>query len=238
MRFLRVALFIAPLAVGVQIDRQGRETYDGYKVFRVVTDDEQLTGFEAQLGSLSAIELSRNRGHIDAHHFDIAVPPESLDAFEALNYEAETLTEDLGADIALEGELQPFPGLEKSTSGVAAAALPSFSWFSAYHPYADHLTFLKSLQAAFPSNSELITAGTSFEGRTIQGIHLWGSGGKGSKPAIYYHGNVHAREWISSITVEYITYQLINNYSNDTVIKAVLDNYDFYILPIVNPDGR
>ncbi|KAI0417030.1 hypothetical protein F5X98DRAFT_341960 [Xylaria grammica] len=238
MRFLRVALFIAPLAVGVQIDRQGRETYDGYKVFRVVTDDEQLTGFEAQLGSLSAIELSRNRGHIDAHHFDIAVPPESLDAFEALNYEAETLTEDLGADIALEGELQPFPGLEKSTSGVAAAALPSFSWFSAYHPYADHLTFLKSLQAAFPSNSELITAGTSFEGRTIQGIHLWGSGGKGSKPAIYYHGNVHAREWISSITVEYITYQLINNYSNDTAIKAVLDNYDFYILPIVNPDGR
>lgn len=85
------------------------------------------------------------------------------------------------------------------TNAKAAAALPSFSWFSAYHPYADHLTFLKSLQAAFPSNSELITAGTSYEGRAIQGIHLWGSGGKGSKPAIYYHGNVHAREWISSM---------------------------------------
>ncbi|KAJ2975538.1 hypothetical protein NUW58_g8323 [Xylaria curta] len=130
-------------------------------------------------------------------------------------------------------------GLETATSNAdfKAAALPSFSWFSAYHPYADHLTFLRSLQAAFPSNSELITAGTSFEGRAIQGIHLWGSGGKGSKPAIYYHGNVHAREWITSMTVEYITYQLINNYSNDTAIKTVLDNYDFYILPIVNPDG-
>lgn len=91
------------------------------------------------------------------------------------------------------------PGTNANAKAAAAAALPSFSWFSAYHPYADHLTFLKSLQAAFPSNSELITAGTSYEGRTIQGIHLWGSGGKGSKPAIYYHGNVHAREWITSM---------------------------------------
>ncbi|TRX91267.1 hypothetical protein FHL15_007872 [Xylaria flabelliformis] len=243
MRFLRAVCFIAPLVAGVQVDRRGREVYHGYKVFRVLTDGD-TADFEAQLESLSAIELSRNRGHIDTQHFDIAVPPESLDAFHALNYEAETLTEDLGADIALEGELEPFPGLETSVSGAnanakvaAAAALPSFSWFSAYHPYADHLTFLKSLQAAFPSNSELITAGTSFEGRAIQGIHLWGSGGKASKPAIYYHGNVHAREWITSMTVEYITYQLINNYNNDTAVKAVLDNYDFYILPIVNPDG-
>ncbi|KAI0976328.1 hypothetical protein F4678DRAFT_416682 [Xylaria arbuscula] len=238
MRFLRTALFIAPLAAGVQIDRRGQVTYDGYKVFRVLTNSDPAE-FEAQLESLSAIELSRNRGHTDVHHFDIAVPPENLDAFDALNYEAKTLTEDLGANIALEGELQPFPGLEKSDHvAEAAAALPDFSsWFSAYHPYADHLTYLQSLQAAFPSNSELITTGTSFEGRTIQGIHLWGSGGKGSKPAIYYHGNVHAREWITSITVEYIAYQLINNYSNDTAVKAALDNYDFYILPIVNPDG-
>ncbi|KAI1359716.1 hypothetical protein F5Y08DRAFT_318882 [Xylaria arbuscula] len=239
MRLFRAALLIAPLVTGVQIDRRGREIYDGYKVFRVITDGDP-TEFEAQLQSLSAIELSRNHGHLDVTHFDVAVPPESLDAFDALKYEIETLTEDLGADIALEGELQPFPGLESSASTAkveAAAALPSFSWFSAYHPYADHLTFLSSLQAAFPSNSELITAGTSFEGRTIQGIHLWGSGGKGSKPAIYYHGNVHAREWVTSMTVEYITYQLINNYSNDTAVKAVLDNYDFYVLPIVNPDG-
>ncbi|KAI1170153.1 hypothetical protein F4777DRAFT_584193 [Nemania sp. FL0916] len=239
MRFLRAALLIAPLAAGVQVDRRGRETYDGYKVFRVVANNT-TADVEAQLESLSAIELSCNHGLAGAQQFDVAIPPESLDAFHALGYEAETLAEDLAAIIALEGELQPFPGLEPSvthTNAKAAAALPSFSWFSAYHPYADHLTFLKSLQAAFPSNSELITAGTSYEGRTIQGIHLWGSGGKGSKPAIYYHGTVHAREWITTMTVEYITYQLINNYNNDTATKTVLDNYDFYILPVVNPDG-
>ncbi|KAI8626091.1 hypothetical protein F5Y19DRAFT_478925 [Xylariaceae sp. FL1651] len=237
MRFLHVALLFAPLAITIQVDRRGRETYDGYKVFRVVTESDPLV-LEAQFQSMSAVELSCNHGHLDVQHFDVAVPPESLGAFNALGLNTTILTEDLGVAIALEGELQPFPGFEASPADAKAqAALPSASWFTAYHPYADHLTFLQSLQAAFPSNSELITAGTSFEGRTIQGIHLWGSGGKGSKPAIYYHGNVHAREWITSMTVEYITYQLINNYSNDTAIKAVLDNYDFYIIPIANPDG-
>ncbi|KAI1435118.1 hypothetical protein GGR50DRAFT_346101 [Xylaria sp. CBS 124048] len=241
MRFLRTALFIAPLVVGVPVGQQTRQTYDGYKVFRVaVTPDGPAAAFDAQLQSLSAIALARNRGHVDKQHVDVAVPKESIEAFGALKDDAEVLTEDLGANIALEGELQPFPGLsvdERDTNAGTAAALPSFSWFEAYHPYADHLTFLESLQAAFPNNSELITAGTSFEGREIQGIHLWGRGGKDSKPAIYYHGNVHAREWITSMTVEYITYQLINNYGNDTAVKSVLDNYDFHILPLVNPDG-
>ncbi len=37
---------------------------------------------------------------------------------------------------------------------------------------------------------------------------------------------------------EYLTYSLLNNYSNDTQIEGFLDNYDFYVLPVVNPDGK
>jgi hypothetical protein len=40
----------------------------------------------------------------------------------------------------------------------------------------------------------------------LTGIHIWGSGGKGSKPAVVIHGNVHAREWITSMTTEYAAY--------------------------------
>ncbi|KAI1338231.1 zinc carboxypeptidase [Xylariaceae sp. FL0016] len=237
MKFLSTLLFVAPVVLA-GVDRRGREVYDGYKVFRVMTEEDAAIT-EDKLQSISAIELSCNHGHTDVQHFDVAVPPESLDAFQALNYATELLSDDLQADIALEGELEPYPGLDEVNieSVGAAAALPSATWFNAYHDYADHLTFLKDLQAAFPSNSELISGGTSFENRGIQGIHLWGSGGKGSKPAIYWHGNVHAREWITSMTVEYLTYQIILNYNNDTTVKTTLDNYDFYIMPIVNPDG-
>ncbi len=38
--------------------------------------------------------------------------------------------------------------------------------------------------------------------------------------------------------MEYIAYNLLVQYSNDTLVKAMLDSYDFYILPFVNPDGK
>lgn len=40
-------------------------------------------------------------------------------------------------------------------------------------------------------------------------------------------------------TLEYITKQLIDGYkAGDNLTQTFLDNYDFYIFPIVNPDGR
>jgi len=72
------------------------------------------------------------------------------------------------------------------------------SWFNNYHSYNDHVQFFKDLQAGFPSNSEMVSAGSSYQGRDLYGIHLWGKGGVG-KPAIYFHGTVHAREWISTM---------------------------------------
>lgn len=115
--------------------------------------------------------------------------------------------------------------------------VPDASWFTAYHAYAAHLTFLNDLQASFPANSEIYTAGASVGGRALTGIHIWGSGGKGSKPAVVFHGNVHAREWITSKTTEYIAYTLLTQYASNAAVKAVVDKFDFYITPVVNPDG-
>lgn len=115
--------------------------------------------------------------------------------------------------------------------------MPSLTWFNSYHAYNDHIAFFNDLQASFPQNSEIINIGNSAQGRSIFGIHLWGSGGKGSKPAVYFHGTVHAREWITAKVVEYISYQLLTQYASNSTVKSILDKYDFYILPFVNPDG-
>lgn len=108
-----------------------------------------------------------------------------------------------------------------------ARAVPSETWFTAYHPYADHLTFLRDLQGGFTGQSEIVTAGTSVQGRVLTGIHIWGSGGKGSKPAVIIHGNVHAREWITSMTTEYLAWQLLTKYASDASVKALVDKFDF-----------
>lgn len=94
-----------------------------------------------------------------------------------------------------------------TTKLILTELVPSESWFDAYHPYADHISFLRDLQAGFTGQSEIVNVGTSVQGRPLTGIHIWGSGGKGSKPAVIIHGNVHAREWITSMTTEYAILQ-------------------------------
>jgi murein tripeptide amidase MpaA len=40
------------------------------------------------------------------------------------------------------------------------------------------------------------------------------------------------------MTVEYLAYQMVSGYkANDATFRSWLDTYDFYILPVVNPDG-
>lgn len=38
--------------------------------------------------------------------------------------------------------------------------------------------------------------------------------------------------------VEYIAFQLLGNYEGDNEIKNIVDTQDFYIFPVVNPDGE
>ncbi|KAI1810184.1 hypothetical protein GGS20DRAFT_219614 [Poronia punctata] len=208
-------------------------SYAGYKVYRV---HDLPTNFPSPFPlPFPTIELQRRLESID-----IAIPPEHVPLLSSTTTTTwEILSEDLGVDIDLESTTH-ITKYVKEEEG----ELPSLSWFNTYHDYADHVEYWKDLQLAFPNNSELFSVGKSFEGRDIQGIHLWGKeegGGKKkrkNKEVILFHGNVHAREWITSMVVEYILYQLINGYNNeDELVVKILDNYDFYILPIVNPDG-
>ncbi len=82
---------------------------------------------------------------------------------------------------------------------LVAAGSANKTWFNSYHSYADHLQFLSDLQASAPANTEIVTAGKSLNGNSITGIHIFGSAGKSKKPAVVFHGTVHAREWIGTM---------------------------------------
>lgn len=80
------------------------------------------------------------------------------------------------------------------------------------------------------------------------------------RPLMRMHqGTVHAREWITTMVskptqrglvlneilatntcqvVEYAAYALLTNYSTDLDENSLLEKYDYYIFPIVNPDGK
>ncbi len=48
---------------------------------------------------------------------------------------------------------------------------------------------------------------------------------------------IHAREWISPATIIYIAHTLLSNYSKDPTITHIVDQFDYYILPVFNVDG-
>ncbi|KAG7114150.1 Metallocarboxypeptidase A like protein [Verticillium longisporum] len=204
-------------------------TYDGYQVFRVATGSDTAT-VQAQLEALDAIVED---DHHAPGHLDVAIAPENLEAFQALGLASELLQEDLGADIAAESQGNVYRRRQNDDS-----TLPDLSWWDAYHPYAEHGDFFDDLHASFPNNSELFVAGKSYEGRDIYGIHFWGKDGKDANPAVSWHSTVHAREWVSALTTEYLAYKLISGYlEGDKGTQALVDKFDYYVIPFVNPDG-
>ncbi|POS72027.1 zinc carboxypeptidase [Diaporthe helianthi] len=233
MKHLAVLLSSLLLAIASpSVQPQPRAvSYDGYRVFRVPVglDASKVTEIVEKL------ELDTWKAPNKAGAFaDVVVSPDKLQAFndEVAGIEGiEVMHEDLGASIAAEQE-----PASQVLLGRAAAAINS-TWFTTYHEYADHLSFLHGLQAQYPANSEIVTSGNSLQGNTITGIHIYGSAGKGVNPAVIFHGTVHAREWVTTMTVEYFANILLGEYASDAETKSFVDKYDFYLFPVVNPDG-
>ncbi|CBX99027.1 hypothetical protein LEMA_P082660.1 [Plenodomus lingam JN3] len=222
MRFVFGLAWIS-LAACATIRSPPATSYDGYQVHRIRT-----------IGKLASVKralatVAHDTWEQSAGHWDVLISRDDVAAFNALGLDSRALHVNLGE--SMEKEVQVKRSWKRQTNGSDDA------WFDSYHPYDDHVEWWRELQASFPDNSNWTTTGTSFEGRDLFGVHLWGADGPG-KPAVLYHGTVHAREWISAPTVEYITQQLIKGYqSGDNITQSFLNKYDFYIFPFVNPDG-
>ncbi|KAK6501863.1 hypothetical protein TWF481_009682 [Arthrobotrys musiformis] len=229
MKFLALLLCAAPLALAAVISEKV-VTYDGYRVVRIATGGRVL--FEKQLKSLDAVQLDPDT---------LAISPGDFPKFENMKLEYEILDKDLGASIVAEGGFSPGSASKRSVSSLdelKPGTFPSLAWFDEYHTFAEHQQWLVDIQDGFRENSELIEIGKSYEGRPINGIHLWGKGGKDSKPAVLWHSTAHAREWITTMVVEYLIFGLITGYnSKNDQVRSILDKYDFFIIPVVNPDG-
>lgn len=95
MKFQASSIAVAALAVGAVAERV---SYDGWKVFRIETPEDDA-GVIAELELLNTVVED---DHGAPGQLQVAVAPEDVDAFVNLGYETIVLEEDLGADIEAE----------------------------------------------------------------------------------------------------------------------------------------
>jgi hypothetical protein len=57
------------------------------------------------------------------------------------------------------------------------------------------------------------------------------------EPQVLIVGAHHAREWMSFEVPMYLIHYLLENYGNDPRVTWLVDNREFWIVPMLNPDG-
>lgn len=114
-------------------------------------------------------------------------------------------------------------------------------WFQNFHNLQDINDRIGALAQQYPSLTELRVIGRTIEGRDIKVLRITGPATKSNpreaRPAFVFDGTQHAREWIAPMTVMFAVEQLLSRYEGDPRVSAVVDGVDFYVVPMVNPDG-
>lgn len=98
---------------------------------------------------------------------------------------------------------------------------------------------MRALAEAYPDLIELQSIGTSGQGRDLLLAVITAPGADHTtKPAMWIDGSIHANEVQATEVVLYSLWYLATYYDNNDAITELLDDYAFYMLPIVNPDSR
>jgi hypothetical protein len=112
--------------------------------------------------------------------------------------------------------------------------------FDYYYSYEMVVEALKKLHKAFPQLTKLDLVGKSEEGRGIycMTVNNPKTGKELDKPGIWVDGNIHGNEIQAGEVALYLLDYLLSNYGNNKVITKLVDTKCFYVVPVINTDGR
>ncbi|UCD53488.1 MAG: hypothetical protein JSW27_12705 [Phycisphaerales bacterium] len=109
-----------------------------------------------------------------------------------------------------------------------------------FHDHEGLRTILTRLNMAFPELTKLYSIGVSSEGRDIWCLEVTARnvGNPDRKPGMYIDGNIHGNEVQGGEVVAYTAWYLCHQYGRLDKVTELLDERVFYLLPMINPDGR
>ncbi|MFC8872110.1 M14 family zinc carboxypeptidase [Streptomyces sp. NPDC057148] len=91
-----------------------------------------------------------------------------------------------------------------------------------------------------PRLTKVVSIGKTVNGQDILALKLTKHADKtrdGSRPAVLYMSNQHAREWITPEMTRRLMHHYLDNYKKDRRIKKLVDRTELWFLLSANPDG-
>ena len=116
-------------------------------------------------------------------------------------------------------------------------------FFTDYQPMSVIQPWMRLLSSLFTTHVRLVNIGKSAQGRDIPalriGVHPTNDDDPepSTRKTVLITAGLHAREWISTSTANYIAYTLITGFGKVPLITRMLEDFDFVIIPTLNPDG-
>jgi hypothetical protein len=128
MKFLITSALLASTTLGSVVPRSGQKVdYNGFKALRI-TLPKGSESVKAQVEDLVAHVLNPGKPELD-----VVVAPQDVAALNALVGESKVISEDVGAALADEGEMQTYAGKSRLSFFRAPAMCANFYQFHPNH---------------------------------------------------------------------------------------------------------
>jgi len=120
-------------------------------------------------------------------------------------------------------------------------AVESLAWEDRgeYHSYTELTADMAAWAATYPSITQLISMGNSFEGRDLWALKISDNPTlQEFEPEIQWIGAHHGNEIMSVEVCYYMAEYLLENYGTDPQVTWLVNEREIWIVPMLNPDGH
>ncbi|XP_070577614.1 carboxypeptidase B-like [Ptychodera flava] len=205
--------------------------FDGYQVLRInpktYDELELLHQLKTQVGDKVDFWLSP---HAVGYPVDVMVPP-------SLSPEVTAFLRLMKIDyIVFISDVQTLIDGQRTSSQDSQQDADITFDYNRYHTYDEIDTWITDIANEYKDIVEIFEITKSYEGRRIRGLKI-STSSIIKKPAGWFEAGIHAREWISPATLIYMTKYILEGYGKDDEITRMIDEFDWYIVPQLNPDG-
>jgi hypothetical protein len=139
-------------------------------------------------------------------------------------------------DVLWANGFRPRVVLEDMRDAVQSLNLPGRG---EYHSYTELTDDMAAWAAAYPSITELISIGQSYQGREIWALKITDNPTvEEFEPEIQWIGGHHGNETIGVEVPYYMADFLLRGYGMNPQVTWLVDNREIWLIPMLNPDGH